>query len=68
MKQKVYRGIHNVPHDGMTPTANIDFTGLKEIQRRLVGETRAALGPMLARQPDRASPGMDRHVLPFRLT
>ncbi len=60
------------PRDSLVSPVPCDivyyFAGLKEIQRRLVGETRAALRSALVRQRDRASPDIERRVLPFRRT
>ncbi len=44
------------------------FAGLKETQRRLVGETLAALSLALARQRDPGPQSIERRVLPFRRT
>jgi hypothetical protein len=58
------------PRDSLAAPASCDivyyFPGLKETQRRLVGEIRAALRLMLARQRDRVVPDIERRVLPFR--
>lgn len=40
--------------------------GLEALQRRLVGETRAALAVHLARQRDRTTPDSERRAIPFR--
>lgn len=42
------------------------FDGLKETQRRLLGETRAALRQVLERQRGPAAAPIERRVIPFR--